>query len=75
MTNTTLLRQKIDESGLKMQYIAEKLGMTPQGLYKKLKDESDWFFSQVMILKDLLHLSEEDVNKIFFALNVDFQPT
>ena len=71
MTNVTLLRQKIDDSGLKMSYIAEQLNMTPQGLYKKLKDGSDWLFSQVMIIKKLLQLSDEEVNAIFFNDDVE----
>lgn len=71
MTNVTLLRQRIDKSGLKMSYIAEQLNMTPQGLYKKLKDESDWLFTQVMIIKRLLHLSDEEVNAIFFTIDVE----
>ena len=32
MTNTTLLRQKIDESGYKLQFVAEKCGLTEEGL-------------------------------------------
>jgi DNA-binding phage protein len=71
MTNVTLLRQKIDDSGLKMSFIAEQLNMTPQGLYKKLKDGSDWLFSQVMIIKKLLQLSDEEVNIIFFNDDVE----
>ena len=54
MTNTTLLKKKIDSSGYKVIFLAEKVGLTPQGFYKKLKDGSEWTFSQVMILKDLL---------------------
>lgn len=71
MTNVTLLRQKIDDSGLKMSFIAEQLNMTPQGLYKKLKGGSDWLFSQVIIIKKLLQLSDEEVNIIFFNDNVE----
>ena len=71
MTNTALLRQKIDSSGYKVIYLAEKVGLTPQGFYKKLKDGSDWTFTQVMILKELLHLTKEEVNAIFFNSEVE----
>ena len=64
MTNTTLLKKKIDSSGYKVIFLAEKVGLTPQGFYKKLKDGSEWTFSQVMILKDLLHLTNEEVDSI-----------
>ena len=66
MTNTTLLKKKIDSSGYKVIFLAEKVGLTPQGFYKKLKDGSEWTFSQVMILKDLLYLTNEEVDSIFF---------
>jgi len=71
MTNTVLLKQKIDRSGYKVIYLAEQVGLTPQGFYKKLKDGSDWTFTQVMILKDLLHLTKEEVNSIFFNSKVE----
>ena len=71
MTNVKLLKEKIDQSGLKMNFIAEKLNMTPQGLYKKLADCSNWFYSQEVIIKNLLRLSDEEVNLIFFADRVD----
>ena len=71
MTNTVLLRQKIDRSGYKIIFLAEQVGLTPQGFYKKLKDGSDWTFTQVMILKELLHLTKEEVNSIFFNSKVE----
>ena len=71
MTNTTLLKQKIDASGYKVIYLAERVGLTPQGFYKKLKDGSEWTFSQVMVLKELLHLSKEEVDRIFFNEKVE----
>ena len=71
MTNTTLLKKKIDTSGYKVIFLAEKVGLTPQGFYKKLKDGSEWTFSQVMILRDLLHLTNEEVDSIFFNEKVE----
>lgn len=71
MTNTTLLKKKTDSSGYKVIFLAEKVGLTPQGFYKKLKDGSEWTFSQVMILKDLLHLTNEEVDSIFFNEKVE----
>lgn len=71
MTNTTLLKEKMDQSGYKIVYIAEQLKMTQQGIYKKLKDGSEWNYSQVMMLKDILRLSDDDVNNIFFTDEVE----
>lgn len=70
LVNTTLLREKIEQSGYKMGYITEQLGITHQGLLNKLNEESDFKVSEAMILKDLLKLSDEDVSHIFFAEGV-----
>lgn len=71
MTNTELLKHKIDESGLKITFICGKLNMTPQGFYKKLDAQSEWSFTQVMTLKNLLSLSEKDLDDIFFTEEVE----
>ena len=67
MTNTTLLRQKIDESGYKLQFLAEKCGLTYYGLMKKVNNETEFKTSEVMILKELLHLTDDEVMEIFFT--------
>ena len=67
MINTTLLRQKIDESGYKLTYLAEKCGLTYYGLMKKVNNETEFKVSEIMILKELLNLTDEDVTDIFFT--------
>lgn len=67
MTNTTLLRQKIDESGYKLQFLAEKCGLTYYGLMKKVNNETEFKASEIMRLKELLNLTDEDVTDIFFT--------
>lgn len=71
MTNTTLLRQKIDESGYKLQFLAEKCGLTYYGLMKKVNNETEFKASEIKVLKELLKLTNEEANKIFFAQKVD----
>ena len=41
MTNTELLREKINASGYKLQFVAEKCGLTYFGLMKKVNNETD----------------------------------
>ena len=67
MINTTLLRQKIDESGYKLTYLAEKCGLTYYGLMKKVNNETEFKASEIKVLKELLKLTNEEANKIFFA--------
>ena len=71
MTNTTLLRRKIDESGYKLIFIAEKCGLTYQGFMKKVNNETEFKASEIQTLKELLNLTTEEVNAIFFAVHVD----
>ena len=67
MTNTNLLRSKIDESGYKLQFLAEKCGLTYFGFMKKVNNETEFKASEIKTLKKLLNLTNEEANKIFFA--------
>ena len=67
MTNTTLLRRKIDESGYKLIFLAEKCGLTYQGFMKKVNNETEFKASEIQTLKELLNLTTEEVNAIFFC--------
>lgn len=68
MTNTKLLREKISESGYKMQYIAEKMGISRFALLQKIENKSDFRVPEVQILCDLLGIRTlTERNRIFFA--------
>ena len=67
MTNSKLLRQKIDESGYKLQFVAEKCGLTYYGFMKKVNNESEFKASEIAILKELLHLTDSETDQIFFC--------
>lgn len=75
MKGLELLRRKIDESGYKLSFIAEKCGLTYQGFKKKLDGYTEFKVSEVGILRDLLHLTDEEVQAIFFINNVDAKST
>ena len=66
MTNTKLLREKIEASGLKLQYIADQLGITRFGLYKKLQDGSEFKPSQIVKLCELLRIETAEEREQFF---------
>lgn len=72
MTNTGLLKQKITESGLKISFIADFVGISRQLLWKKINNQTP--FNQYEIEKmctvlKITKLSEKEA--IFFAKNVD----
>lgn len=68
MVNTKLLREKIDASGLKLNYIADQLGITRFGLYKKLQDGSEFKPSQIMKLCNLLRIETLEERKQIFLI-------
>ena len=51
MTNTNLLRSKIDESGYKLTYLAEKCNLTYFGFMKKVNNETEFKASEIKTLK------------------------
>ena len=66
-----LLRKKIDESGYKLAFIAEKCGLTYQGFLPKLKGERQFVANEIAILTRLLNLTLEEQREIFFTVDVD----
>ena len=75
MTNTELLRRKIDEAGYKLSYVAEQCGLTYQGFMNKVNNKSDFTAPEINKLRILLKLSPEDVERIFFTDDVDKSST
>lgn len=71
MTDTTELRGKIEDKGLKLRFIAEQLGLTPYGLTLKIDGKNEFKASEIKKMSDILSLSSGDVYRIFFAERVD----
>lgn len=72
MTDTVALIKLIDESGLKKAYIAEKIGLSYQGLKNKLDGISDFTVTEMNLLCDVLHINSAKAKEsIFFARKVD----
>lgn len=67
MTDCVLLRQRIDDSGISLSFIAEKMQISRETLYNKLCGKSEFKVSEVSALAKLLHLTPAEVDKIFFA--------
>lgn len=67
MINTKLLDRKISESGLRIGFIIEKLGLSRTGFDKKRKGKTPFRISEIYVLKDLLHLTDEEEHQIFYA--------
>ena len=76
VTDTKELQRVIDESGLKKNFIAAKLGLTLYGFQKKVENRSQFKAGEIKILCDVLRITSlKEKERIFFACNVDEMPT
>lgn len=76
MTDVKLLNDKIDESGLKRNFIADQLGITPQGFYLKTSGKNEFTASQIQKLCDILKITaQKEIKAIFFNKKVDEKST
>ena len=72
MVDTKLLRQKIDDSGLKMDFIANQIGISRYGFYNKVNGKSDFRTGEVATLCKLLSITDlTEKESIFFASEVN----
>jgi len=67
MTDTSLLRKTISESGLKFSFIAEQLGLSRFGLMKKIDGDTEFKASEIAKLSDILKIDNKNRDRIFFA--------
>lgn len=71
MTDTVALNAAIERAGVKRKHICQSLGLTFTGLAAKVKGESDFKGREIQSLQEILGLSNEERDKIFFAPNCD----
>lgn len=71
MTDTCKLYYKIKSVGLKISYLAEQLGLSRQGLANKINGETEFYASEINKLSELLKLTPEEREEIFFNKKVD----
>lgn len=70
MTNTELLRIRIEESGYKFRFLARKIGITYQCFIQKVNNKSEFKASEIKALCAVLDLDAADREDIFFADDV-----
>lgn len=69
--NLEYLNNRIDEIKIPITTIAERMGISRQSLYLKIKGEREFKVSEVTKLCDILRLTDEEKNSVFFADRVD----
>lgn len=67
MVNTQALKEAIETSGVKYGYIAERLGINPNTLRRKINGESDFYVDEMLRLCGLIGIDNDNrINAIFF---------
>jgi hypothetical protein len=64
--NTQLLDKKIGDSGLKVSFVISKLGLSPEGFYKKKRGDVPFRAAEIYVLCDLLRISDTEKTLIFY---------
>lgn len=73
MTDSVALRSAIKNSGLKYGALAERIGITAYSLQKKIDNRVEFKSSEIAKLADILGLTGDAFNAIFFAIDSDLK--
>lgn len=65
--NWIALEAKTKEAGLTNEEVAKRLSINQVTYYRKKRGFSDFYREEIRIIADLLDLSSEEVNRIFFT--------
>lgn len=67
LVNTDLLNEKIEQSGLRVGYIVDTLGLSRNGFDLKRNGKNAFRMSEVYVLCSLLNITDkEEKSKIFY---------
>ena len=67
MTDKNLLYYFVKRAGFKNKDIAKAIGITPSGYTLKISNKSDFRQSEIKTICDLLSLTVEERDRVFFA--------
>ena len=71
LTNTLKLRALMLEKGFTQGQLAKLLEISEQSLNYKINNKREFKASEIKTLVNLLHIPMEEVDRIFFAADVD----
>ena len=63
------LKEKISKSGLTVTWVASKLGISREGLHKKLRGNSEFKASEIATMSTILNLTNDEIREYFFCRN------
>lgn len=65
--NNELLKATIKERGVAHQFLAEKIGITPQAFSQKIRGKSEFRLREAETLSEVLRLEPGEIMAIFFS--------
>lgn len=71
MTNSELLSEVISEFGITIKALSKRIGITREGFYKKLNNETEFKASEISAIQQILQLTNEKRDEIFFGEKVE----
>lgn len=71
MVDTISLEKKISDSGYKMGFITDKLGISRQAFDFKKKNKRKFRTAEIYVLCSLLNISDDEKEDIFFVKEVN----
>lgn len=71
MTNTKLLKSVLTDKHMSIQQLADEIGIVRQNLSDKMNNKRQFRQNEISKIADVLKLSPEQVDAIFFDINVD----
>ena len=71
MTDSRRLREAIRARGLKINWIASRIGIAPWSFSRKMNNRTEFTSKEIQACSELLGLSGEERDRIFFAANVE----
>ena len=75
MTDEIELDYAIKKAGLDRAEVAKGLELSATALFNKIHNKTEFKASEIVALKKMLHLSDRQRDKIFFAIHVDGKST
>ncbi len=75
MTNSKMLSDVISDTGITITAISRRIGITREGFYKKLNNETEFKASEISAIQQILHLTNKKRDEIFFANEVELKST
>lgn len=75
MTDTAKLQGKIKECGYTLNTLAKAINLSQTGLFNKIHNHREFVVSEIQKIGTMLLLTEQEIQSIFFAKDVELNST